>query len=103
MNEKISCLFNDRLRISITDACNYKCFYCSNEGQDHGQCNMISLNFLYRLFEKIQDENIYVKKLNITGGEPTLHPDLMEILHASCKISENVTLNTNGSLLDKKR
>lgn len=103
MNDRVSCLFNDRLRISITDACNYKCFYCSNEGQDHGNCHMISTAFIKRLFSKIKEEQIYVRKLNITGGEPLLHPDLLEILCLGREISENVTLNTNGSLLDKSK
>ncbi len=103
MNETKSCLFNDRLRISITDACNYKCFYCSNEGQSHGNCNMLSLDFVRQMFSKIREENIFVKKLNITGGEPTLHPQLLEILREGTKITENVTLNTNGSLLNKER
>lgn len=103
MRNKISCLFNDRLRVSITDACNYKCFYCSNEGQDHGNCNMISVDFMRALFSKIKEENIYVKKLNITGGEPTLHPHFLDILSEGRLISENVTLNTNGSLLSKKK
>ena len=103
MRNKISCLFNDRLRVSITDACNYKCFYCSNEGQDHGNCNMISVDFMRALFSKIKEENIYVKKLNITGGEPTLHPHFLDILSEGRLISENVTLNTNGSRLSKKK
>ena len=102
MNEKKSCLFNDRLRISITDACNYKCFYCSNEGQEHGNCNMLSLDYIRQLFSRIRNEKIFVKKLNITGGEPTLHPDLLDILREGRTISENVTLNTNGSLLNRE-
>lgn len=102
MNEMKSCLFNDRLRISITDACNYKCFYCSNEGQDHGNCNMLSLDYIRWLFSRIKEENIFVKKLNITGGEPTLHPQLLEILREGSTISGNVTLNTNGSLLSRE-
>lgn len=103
MNEKKSCLFNDRLRISITDACNYKCFYCSNEGQEHGNCNMLSLGYIRQLFSRIRDEKIFVKKLNITGGEPTLHPNLLDILREGRTITENVTLNTNGSLLNREK
>jgi len=90
---------NDRLRLSITDKCNFSCVYCSNEGQAHHERNFIQLDFLKKLIQKIIEEDIYIRKINITGGEPLLHPDLEEIVKLCLNVCSSITLNTNGSLL----
>ncbi len=92
---------NDRLRISLTNNCNFKCKYCSNEGQEHNTNTFIDLNFLSAFFDKIKIEKIYIKKINITGGEPLLHKDLLKIVSKSSDICKDITINTNGSLLTK--
>lgn len=97
--KKKGVFLNDRLRISLTDNCNYRCRYCSNEGQKHNSNTFISFDFVNDFFDKILSENIYIKKINLTGGEPLLHKDLMKIASKAHKICENITINTNGSLL----
>ena len=90
---------NDRLRVSLTNSCNYQCKYCSNEGQVHNTNVFINVDFLTKLFKKIEEEDIYVKKINLTGGEPLLHKDLLKIASEASKICHDITVNTNGSLL----
>lgn len=94
---------NDRLRLSITDNCNFTCSYCTNEGQYHNKGNFIKVETVRVLAKKIKDENIYIKKLNITGGEPCLHKDLLKIVEICSGITDCLTLNTNGSLFNKKK
>jgi len=91
---------NNRLRISITDSCIFNCRYCTNEGQIHNQNSFIDLDFIRRLSDYIKAMGIYIKKINITGGEPLLHPHLLEIVHVLRGCADAITLNTNGQLLD---
>lgn len=97
-----SILANDRLRLSITNYCNFSCVYCSNEGQRKSNLSFIGIDFFEKLAEKIIEENIYIRKLNITGGEPLLHPQFFKIVKICTQISEAVTINTNGVLLNRE-
>lgn len=94
---------NDRLRISVTSCCNFKCIYCTNEGQAHNDNDFISIEFIKRLSDFIKTNGIYIKKINITGGEPLLHPGLVEIVTALNGCADSLTLNTNGELLDSQK
>lgn len=98
-----SILANDRLRLSLTDSCNFSCPYCTNEGQQHNGGNFLRLDFVKNLANKIKEEEIFIRKLNITRGEPLLHPHLYEIITLCRKITDSLTLNTNGNLLNKKK
>jgi molybdenum cofactor biosynthesis enzyme MoaA len=91
---------NDRLRISITNNCIFNCKYCTNEGQIHNHNDFIDIDFIKRLSDFIKTNDIYIKKINITGGEPLLHPQLLEIAGILKKCTDSLTLNTNGQLLD---
>ena len=101
MKENI--FINNSLKISITNVCNYDCSYCSNEGQTHENKEYIDLNFIKQLCENIQKEEIYTRRVNITGGEPLLHKQLIEIVKEFAKVSECIALNTNASLLNKEK
>ena len=92
--------FNNRLRLSVTNKCNFSCFYCSNEGQNHGESDFVDTKFLKKLFLRLKEEDVYIKKINLTGGEPLLHKEIIEIVNLASLISNEVTLNTNGSLLN---
>lgn len=91
---------NDRLRISVTNGCNFSCQYCTNEGQPHDNYDFLDLGFIKRLSEFVKINGIYIKKINITGGEPLLHPNLIEIIAILRGCADAITLNTNGELLD---
>ncbi len=94
---------NNRLRLSVTDRCIFNCRYCTNEGQPHNNKNFINLDFIRKLSRFIKEQDIYIKKLNITGGEPLLHPDLIKIVEILRVSVESITLNTNGELLDRNK
>ncbi len=90
------------LRISLTDACNLRCVYCMPE----------DMNFRPR-HELMSDEEIIflvkvgaslgVNKIRLTGGEPTIRPTLVKIVHeiASTPGIKDLAMTTNGLLLPK--
>ncbi|VDM98613.1 unnamed protein product [Thelazia callipaeda] len=92
------------LRISLVEKCNLKCKYCMpKEG-----IKLCQKNDILRLDEIIRIATIFaqlgVKKIRLTGGEPTLRKDLVEIIENLSKISgiEHITMTTNGLAIRKK-
>jgi len=97
------CLDLFPLRISITDYCNLKCFFCSNEGMPLSQKNKIYVDikqFKY-LIKNLVDEGL--KNVSITGGEPTIHPEIIEIIESLNRFNfKNLFFHTNGISLNKE-
>lgn len=96
------------LRISVTDRCNFRCRYCmpkeifSREYEFLARELLLSFEEIARLVNVSVD--LGVEKVRITGGEPLLRKDLeqlIEMLHSIDGLSD-VTLTTNGVLLDRK-
>ena len=85
------------LRISVTQKCNLKCPYCHNEGQLKSD-NEMSLEKIKRIADAAKAAGI--KKIKITGGEPLLRKDIVEIVKAF-KGFEDISMVTNGVYLDK--
>ena len=67
-----------RLRISVTSACNLNCFYCHHEGNPNEDFHELTINQIEQLAQIIDEYNI--SKIKITGGEPLLHPQIVEIV-----------------------
>lgn len=86
------------LRLSLTELCNFKCAYCLPNGYQKPEVKVNELSLL-----EIQNL-IYgcatagFKKIRFTGGEPTLRPDLLNIIEAASNNSsiEKIALSTNG-------
>ncbi|MFH1104892.1 MAG: GTP 3',8-cyclase MoaA [Actinomycetota bacterium] len=96
------------LRISVTDRCNFRCTYCMPKevfGRDHEfLARELLLSFeemtrLTRLFA-----GLGVHKVRLTGGEPLLRKDVEQLVAMLAAIDgvEDLTLTTNGSLLERK-
>jgi cyclic pyranopterin phosphate synthase len=91
----------DYVRLSVTDRCNYRCTYCMPQGGiDHvDRADILSFEeivAIVRCFARLG-----VRRLRLTGGEPTIRrdlPDLVRRLHAIDGIEE-IALSTNGHLL----
>lgn len=91
------------LRISITDRCNYRCFYCMPED---GVCgfqheDILSYEELQLLAEMAVGMGI--EKIRITGGEPLVREGVISCLARLSSIPglKLLTLSTNGQLLSK--
>ena len=94
---------HDNLRISITDRCNVRCFYCMPE---EGVKYMSHSEIL--TFEEIERfvrvaVSLGVTKLRVTGGEPLVRKDLPVLIRMLAAIPgiRDLALTTNGVLLPK--
>lgn len=90
------------LRLSITDVCNFSCQYCLPNGykKQHKE-RFLTLSEIKKLVDVFAD--LGTKKIRITGGEPSLRSDLIDIIEAvkaQPKI-EKIALTTNGYRLAK--
>jgi cyclic pyranopterin phosphate synthase len=90
------------LRISLTDRCNLRCVYCMPaEGIDFRAPEELLADEELLLLVRIAAE-LGVRKIRLTGGEPTVRPGIVELVGtiAATPGIEDVALTTNGLLLD---
>lgn len=87
------------LRISLTDNCNLRCFYCMPE-EDYV---FTPASKLMQPEEIETLAKIFVKegvtKIRLTGGEPLVRKDAADIILALSKLPVHLTLTTNGTRL----
>jgi cyclic pyranopterin phosphate synthase len=92
------------LRLSVTEACNFRCNYCLPNGTDCGaaqRAGELGLAEIRRLVGAFAQ--LGIRKVRLTGGEPSLRRDLAAII-ALCKRTpgiETVALTTNGYRLER--
>lgn len=92
---------HDYLRISLTDKCNLRCRYCMPEegvkfSQRQESLNLDELKRISTLFVK----QCGVKKIRLTGGEPTIDSKLIPFMEHLNKLREfgleTLAMTTNG-------
>jgi GTP 3',8-cyclase len=100
------------LRISVTDRCNFRCSYCmpkevfDRSYQFLPQSSLLSFEEITRLAALFVAHG--VGKIRLTGGEPLLRRDLERLVAMLAKLATadstplDLTLTTNGSLLERK-
>src|SRR5580704_10376255 len=92
---------HDSLRLSVTDRCNVRCFYCMPEegGRYEKRSEILSFEEIAR-FARIA-ANLGVTKLRVTGGEPLVRRDLPVLIRSLAAIPgiRDLALTTNGVLL----
>lgn len=87
------------VRISVTQRCNLRCFYCHREGEDYNGRTEMTPEEIQRAVEIAAFFG--VSKVKLTGGEPLMRGDILEIVRrikSTPGISE-VSMTTNGTLL----
>ncbi len=87
-------------RISLTQRCNLRCVYCHREGQIPG------LNLPEMTLEEVVKiariaVSLGMNRIKLTGGEPLLRTDIVEIVHGLAGISglHDLSMTTNGTHL----
>ncbi len=86
------------LRISVTDRCNFRCVYCMPlEGLDWiPKADILTYEEITEVVRQLAP--LGLRRLRITGGEPTIRPDLTSLVRMLKAIPEieDVALSTNG-------
>jgi cyclic pyranopterin phosphate synthase len=91
------------LRVSVTDRCDLRCFYCMSEDMTFlPKADLLTLEELDRLCSAFVAKG--VKKLRLTGGEPLVRRNVMSLVrslsrHLDSGALRELTLTTNGSQL----
>lgn len=88
------------LRIILTSECIYNCEFCHKEGMKRKArdlLNKTNINYIYELANK----SLGIKKINLTGGEPLLRGNIIDIVKELKKRGAIVDITTNGYCLDK--
>ncbi|MEM6261888.1 MAG: GTP 3',8-cyclase MoaA [Bacteroidota bacterium] len=93
----------DYLRLSVTDRCNLRCFYCMPaEGINYlPRKELLTYEEMLRLVDVLVQMGI--KKIRITGGEPFVRRNLIDFMWSLSEIEglEEINITTNGVLTGK--
>ena len=93
------------LRVSVTDRCDFRCLYCMAENMTFlPKAELLTLEELDRLCSAFIRHG--VQKLRLTGGEPLVRRNVMNLIrglgrHLESGALQELTLTTNGSQLAK--
>lgn len=91
------------LRVSVTDRCNIRCFYCMPDEnvRFRPRHEILSFEEIERFVRVMA--GLGVNKLRLTGGEPLVRADLPKLVHRLAKIPgiQDIAMTTNGILLEE--
>jgi len=90
------------LEFHLADHCNLNCVGCTHFS-NISQQNFVDARMLENRFDRLNKLIGYIYDIRILGGEPLLHPDIIDILKITRKKFpfSKIELYTNGLLLDK--
>lgn len=92
----------DYVRISVTDRCDFRCVYCmDDEMQFVPRAQLLTLEEISKIAQAFTE--LGVKKIRITGGEPLIRRNVIQLFEDIGQLSEldELVLTTNGSQLTK--
>jgi len=90
------------VRISVTDRCDFRCVYCMSEDMEFlPREQVLTLEEITRLSKAFVE--LGVTKIRITGGEPLVRKDIVNMLADVAKLEglDELVITTNGSQLVK--
>lgn len=91
------------LRLSLTEACNFRCSYCLPDGyQADGRPQFLGVEEITRLVRAFATLGMH--KIRLTGGEPSLRKDLEQIIERVAGVPgiRKIAITTNGTLLPRR-
>ncbi|MET0025509.1 MAG: GTP 3',8-cyclase MoaA [Sedimenticola sp.] len=91
------------LRLSVTDRCDFRCFYCIPKGFNDftDRDDQLTLDEFVRVIRLFSE--LGVSKLRFTGGEPLVRRDIVEMVQRIGALPgiEDLSMSTNASQLAK--
>ncbi len=91
------------LRLSVTDVCNFSCSYCLPDGYKKTGCeSFLNQEEIVRVVQAFAALGVW--KIRLTGGEPTVRPDFLQIAQrvASVQGIKKLAFTTNGYKLPER-
>jgi cyclic pyranopterin phosphate synthase len=94
------------LRVSLTDRCNFRCFYCLPHGEPpiapkEQMLSYEEIEYVCRIFVSLG-----IEKLRLTGGEPMMRRDIETIIRKLSELKQDglqdLALTTNGYFLPER-
>ena len=85
-----------KLRFLLTSACTARCGYCHNEGQAKDS-TQLPLHAITHVLGTLAAGKRQISEIILSGGEPTLHPQLAEIAQRCKATGALVSINTHGA------
>ncbi len=89
------------LRISIVDKCDLRCTYCMPEDQHFLKREELMTREEIGTIAKLFVETYGITKIRLTGGEPLVRPDAVDIVRDMAQLGVSLGLTTNAMTLDK--
>jgi len=86
------------MAIELTSGCNLRCVYCYRESGPERYEKLPTQELLATLKSLAQHG---IRVIELTGGEPFVHPDFLEILNFCVNHFELVAILTNGCLINE--
>lgn len=87
------------MSVELTSNCNLKCIYCYRDaGPNHSA--YLEYDVLVDILGRLANNG--VRSVELTGGEPLLHPQFLEILSYCVTKFDRIIVLTNGCLIDKE-
>ena len=83
--------------VVFTQGCNFRCRFCHNGSLMPTNVPDSSLIPEEKVFEFLENRRSHLDAVVVTGGEPTIQPDLSEFIHRIIMMGFLVKLDTNGS------
>ncbi|HYJ90428.1 MAG TPA: GTP 3',8-cyclase MoaA [Pyrinomonadaceae bacterium] len=93
------------LRISLTDRCNFRCFYCLPNGEPPLARKATILTFEEIVYLSEIFVSLGIEKIRLTGGEPMLRRNIESLVEKLAKLKpqlKDLALTTNGFDIPKK-
>lgn len=105
-NTAANCFFRSALNppdlkvmLQITTRCNMHCKHCFLSATSNGE-DMLYSDFKLHILDKLVESK--VKKVTLTGGEPLLHPSILDMVFALHSVGIQSCICTNASLITEK-
>ena len=92
---------HDYLRISLTERCNLRCFYCMPEEgiQLHPRSHFMNTEEVVKMAKTFV--SLGVKKIRLTGGEPLVRSDAKRVMKELSELPVELAITTNGILVNE--
>ncbi len=85
---------------NITRRCNLSCVHCYSQSANKNYADELTTNEGFKLLDDLADFGVPV--VLFSGGEPTMRPDLLELIAYARSRGMRAVVSTNGTLIDEK-